>query len=144
MIWALPPDRELARCGPSLLVTLDSGYVSANGVRLHYLRSGGDKPPLVLAHGFSDSAACWASLIPALRDDYDVVAYDARGHGLSEAPEFGYQTDSRVADLLGLVAALGLALRDATLAHITGAGHNVRRDNRVQTLEVLRRFLARL
>ena len=35
-------------------------------------------------------------------------------------------------------------LRDATLVHITGAGHNVRRDNRAETLVVLRRFLARL
>ena len=87
--------------------------------RLHYLRSGGDKPPLVLAHGFSDSAACWASLIPALCDDYDVVAYDARGHGLSDAPEFGYQTDSRVADLLGLVAALGLD-RPVLMGHSMG------------------------
>lgn len=35
-------------------------------------------------------------------------------------------------------------LRDATLVHITGAGHNVRRDNRAETLAILRRFLARL
>ena len=35
------------------------------GVRLHYTRlGGGDKPAVVLAHGFSDSGRCWT---PAAR-----------------------------------------------------------------------------
>jgi len=28
-----------------------SGDVDANGVRIHYYRTGGEKPPLVLSHG---------------------------------------------------------------------------------------------
>ena len=34
-------------------------YVTANGIRLHYWRTGGDKPPLVLSHGITDSGLCW-------------------------------------------------------------------------------------
>ena len=30
------------------------GYVIANNIRIHYWRTGGDKPPMVLAHGYSD------------------------------------------------------------------------------------------
>ena len=36
------------------MATWQSGYVEVNGLRLHYTRTGGDKPPVVLAHGFSD------------------------------------------------------------------------------------------
>ena len=35
-----------------------SGDVRVNGIRLHYTRTGGDLPPLVLAHGFSDDGPC--------------------------------------------------------------------------------------
>ena len=34
------------------------------------------------------------------------------------------------------------ALRRTGLVHIAGAGHNVRRENKAQTLEVLNAFLA--
>lgn len=67
-----------------------SGIVETNGVRLHYLRSGGAKPPVALAHGALDDARCWARVAEALAADYDVVAVDARGHGHSQAPEEGY------------------------------------------------------
>ena len=45
----------------------ESAYARANGIRIHYLRTGGEKPPLVLAHGFSDNGSCWASLTRVLR-----------------------------------------------------------------------------
>ena len=35
------------------------GDIEANGIRLHYTRTGGAKPPVVLAHGFSDDSLCW-------------------------------------------------------------------------------------
>ena len=33
-------------------------------------------------------------------------------------------------------------LRKGKIVHITGAGHNVRRENKAETLEVLRAFLS--
>src|SRR5258706_13126924 len=48
-----------------------SGDVEANGLRLHYTRTGGAKPPVVLAHGFSDDGLCWTPLAEALAPDYD-------------------------------------------------------------------------
>ncbi len=64
------------------------GYLSADNVRLHYWRRGSG-PPLLLAHGFGDSGECWTRVAEALEDDYDIVAYDARYHGLSDAPADG-------------------------------------------------------
>ena len=83
--------------------------VDVDGVRFHYTRTGGDGPPLVVAHGVFDDGACRTPLLCALEDDYDVVAFDARGHGRSDAPESGYAVADRVADLAGLVDALELA-----------------------------------
>jgi N-formylmaleamate deformylase len=82
--------------------------IHANGVRLHYFRTGGQKPPLVLAHGLSDDALCWRRVVRELAPSYDVVFYDMRGHGRSEAPLSGYGPADRAADLVGLVEALGL------------------------------------
>jgi len=97
-----------------------SEYVNANGIRIHYHRTGGDKPTIVFAHGFSDNGMCWITLVPALREDYDLIMYDARGHGLSDAPETGYAKDDRVADLVGLIHALGLE-KPILMGHSMGA-----------------------
>jgi pimeloyl-ACP methyl ester carboxylesterase len=97
-----------------------SGDVAANGIRLHYHRTGGAKPPLVLAHGFSDDGLCWTPVAEALAPDYDVALVDARGHGRSEAPESGYGPAEQAADLAGAIAALGLE-RPAILGHSMGA-----------------------
>ena len=61
-----------------------SGFVDANGLRLHYTRTGGDGPPVVLAHGVTDSGLCWARVAKALSPDFDVIMVDARGHGQSQ------------------------------------------------------------
>ncbi|MFB6140460.1 MAG: alpha/beta fold hydrolase [Halosimplex sp.] len=86
-----------------------AGYVDvAEGVRLHYDRSGGGGPPLVIAHGVFDDGRCRLPLARELADDYDVILYDARGHGHSDAPESGYGADTRAADLLALLDGLGV------------------------------------
>jgi N-formylmaleamate deformylase len=97
-----------------------SADVVANGVRLHYYRTGGNKPPIVMAHGFSDNGLCWTRVAQALEDQYDVIMVDARGHGLSEAPQTGYSTEDRAADLAGLIQALGLG-KPPCLGHSMGA-----------------------
>jgi pimeloyl-ACP methyl ester carboxylesterase len=98
-----------------------SGYVDANGIKIHYHRTGGNRPPMVLAHGFSDNGLCWTRLVQALQNDYDIIMYDARGHGLSDAPENGYSPDDRVEDLVGLIRALELD-RPILMGHSMGAG----------------------
>lgn len=82
------------------------GDVESNGVRLHYTRTGGDGPAMVVAHGVFDDGRCRTPLAREFETVYDVITYDARGHGLSDAPESGYGVDDRVADLVGLLDAL--------------------------------------
>jgi len=50
-----------------------------------------------------------------------VIMPDARGHGLSDAPESGYSSSDHSADLAGFIEALGLE-RPAVGGHSMGAG----------------------
>lgn len=97
-----------------------SNTIKANGIQLHYHRTGGDKPPLVLAHGITDTGLCWIRVAQVLQDDFDVIMVDARGHGHSDKPETGYSSADHAADLAGLIEALGLD-KPALMGHSMGA-----------------------
>ena len=83
------------------------GDVELSDMTMHYVRTGGNKPALVLAHGFSDNGMCWLPVAQALSADYDVILPDARGHGLSSRVQPG-QVANRAADLAAFISALGL------------------------------------
>lgn len=85
-----------------------SDKIATNGIQLYYTRTGGDKPPVVLAHGFSDDGLCWTPVAQQLERDYDVIMVDARGHGRSDAPDGGYHATSMATDLAGVITGLGL------------------------------------
>jgi pimeloyl-ACP methyl ester carboxylesterase len=42
-----------------------------------------NRPPLVFAHGLSDSGRCWWRVAQAFENDFDLVMIDARNHGQS-------------------------------------------------------------
>ena len=50
-----------------------SATIESNGLTLHYTRTGGDKPPLLLCHGFSDDGLCWTPVAEVLSADYDII-----------------------------------------------------------------------
>lgn len=83
-----------------------SEKVKVNGINIHYLRTGGDKPVMIMAHGITDNGFCWKTLADKLEDHYDIIMYDARGHGLSDAPKQGYTINDHVEDLKGLIDVL--------------------------------------
>lgn len=85
-----------------------TGTRKINGSHVHYLRTGGQKPPLMLLHGLMLSGACWTPLARMLEDDYDVIMPDARGHGYSSAPLEGYCYEVLADDAVGLIKALEL------------------------------------
>lgn len=59
--------------------------------------------------------------IHPLADDYEVITYDARGHGRSDAPEIGYSIADRVDDLHDLICELDLE-NPILLGHSMGVG----------------------
>ena len=86
-----------------------TGFCQANGINIHYLRTGGRKPPLVLLHGLTGNGACWTPLARSLGDEYDLVMPDARGHGNSSTPLDGYRYEDHAGDVIGLIRELGLS-----------------------------------
>ncbi len=96
-----------------------SGAFQRDGVDLHYRRTGGAKPPLVLLHGLTASGACWSPLARAFEDRFDVVMPDARGHGNSAAPLHGYRYEDHAMDVIALIQHLGL-VAPAVLGHSMG------------------------
>jgi non-heme chloroperoxidase len=58
------------------------------GLRLHVREWGkADGPPILFIHGLSQSHLCWAKQYQSsLAEEFRLVAYDLRGHGMSEAP----------------------------------------------------------
>ncbi len=87
-----------------------SGYCETNEINIHYTRTGGCRPPVLLLHGLAANGACWTAVAQALEGDYDVIMPDARGHGKSSAPEVGYRYEDHAQDVVGLIAALRLSL----------------------------------
>lgn len=94
--------------------------VIANGIRQHILRTGGDKPPLLLLHGFMESGVSWLHLARALAGSFDVIMPDARVHGHSEGGASGFSPEILTDDILSLVEMLKLE-RPVVLGHSNGA-----------------------
>ena len=83
--------------------------VLVNGIRLHY-QVHGEGAPLVLAHGYGATLDMWAEQIEAFSQRYQVVVYDMRGHGRTEAPRdwSSYNLDDYVEDQRQLMDHLGI------------------------------------
>lgn len=95
--------------------------VEVGGIRLTVYRAGNGRPPLVFAHGLTDSGLCWSRLAEQFVPEHDVVLYDARGHGLSDhAASYSYR--SHVADLVGLLDALRVPPA-VLVGHSMGGAH---------------------
>jgi pimeloyl-ACP methyl ester carboxylesterase len=86
--------------------TFTSRYVDTGELRLHTV-TGGDGPPLLLVHGWPQTWYQWRLVMPTLARDFQVVAVDQRGIGLSDKPEGGYDTATLARDLVALMDALG-------------------------------------
>jgi pimeloyl-ACP methyl ester carboxylesterase len=86
-------------------------YASNQGVRIHY-QVEGSGPPLVLQHGFVLNGEVWRQFgyVRGLRDDYQCILLDARGHGLSDKPHdpAAYTLQKRVEDVIAVLDALAI------------------------------------
>jgi non-heme chloroperoxidase len=83
------------------------------GLQLHVREWGkADGPPILFIHGWSQNHLCWDKQYESpLRDEFRLVAFDLRGHGMSEAPTGPeHYTDDRLwaDDLAAIIDRLGL------------------------------------
>lgn len=85
-------------------------WVDSGGLRLAVREQGreqgsekerGNRPTVLLVHGYPDDSTVWDGVAEVLAERFHVVRYDVRGHGDSEAPEgrAGYRIAELGADL---------------------------------------------
>jgi 3-oxoadipate enol-lactonase len=93
--------------------------VSARGQepRLFY-ETDGAGPPVVFVPDWAADTSIWFLVVPPLRPRFELIRYDLRGQGRSEAPADGvYSLEAHAADLGRLLDGLGIER-----AHLVGAG----------------------
>ena len=91
-----------------MIKTWQEGDVDSSGVKIHYYRTGGEGPKLILLHGITDNGLCWPEVTEALGEKYDIIMLDARGHGLSDHAA-SYLPKDHVADVDAVMENLGIA-----------------------------------
>lgn len=92
----------------------------ADGTSLHYIRTGGNKPALLLLHGVQGAGLMWLRTAQALAAEYDVIMPDARGHGRSSRIEKPIEADVMQEDTLALLKTLQIE-RCFVVGHSMGA-----------------------
>jgi pimeloyl-ACP methyl ester carboxylesterase len=102
-----------------------------NGLDIHLLEAGHEtpgRPTILLLHGFPEIAYSWRKVMPRLAQaGYHVIAPDQRGYGRTTGWDPNYDGDLRsyrvlnlVRDIMGLLAALGVASVKAVVGHDFG------------------------
>jgi pimeloyl-ACP methyl ester carboxylesterase len=109
------------------------------GRRVHY-ESAGRGEPVLLLHGYPQSASCWRHQIPALAENHLVVAPDWPGYGRSDPPATPATYEAEVERIERLAETLGLD-RFNLIAHdyggFLGLGYVLRHPERVRRLALL-------
>ncbi len=89
------------------MIEIEREVVEANGIKLH-VRSCGNGRPMVLLHGWPQTAWSWRKVMPLLAPHYRCIAPDLRGMGDSDKPVSGYDMRTVANDIHALCEALEL------------------------------------
>lgn len=107
---------------PAALDQFDAQKTTAdlsNGEKLAYIDAGARTAlPLVLIHGYTDSARDWAPIAPLLSRQFRLIIVDLRGHGSSGKPECCYTRFDFAYDIKLLLESLHIRSADI-------AGHSL-------------------
>ena len=84
-------------------------FARVNGIVLHHQILGSSEgPALVFINSLGSDLRIWQEVAPAFTEQFRVILYDKRGHGLSDAPSAPYTIDEHTDDLLALLDHLGV------------------------------------
>jgi 3-oxoadipate enol-lactonase/4-carboxymuconolactone decarboxylase len=84
-------------------------FVIVDNTRLYYRLEGrSGQPTLVLSHSVGTDHGMWAAQVEDLLPHFQILRYDTRGHGASDAPSGEYSLEMLARDVLGITRALGI------------------------------------
>lgn len=98
-----------------------TGFIKANGIKLHYLDWGGEGEIILFLTGLGNSAHIFDDLAPYFTDHFRVLGLTRRGHGQSDKPETGYDTGTLVEDIRQFLDLMGIN-------RVTLVGHSLAGD----------------
>jgi 3-oxoadipate enol-lactonase len=79
-------------------------FVNVGDCVLHYAVEGAPgKPAVVFSNSLGSDLRIWDSLVPHLRENFKLIRYDTRGHGLTEAPPPPYTIGDLARDVVRLL-----------------------------------------
>jgi 3-oxoadipate enol-lactonase len=78
----------------------------SNGVKISYEKVGKGEP-LLLVMGYGLPGAAWAVTLPYFTDRFEVITFDNRGTGASDAPDEGYEIEDFARDARAVLDAAG-------------------------------------
>jgi 3-oxoadipate enol-lactonase len=83
--------------------------VKVNGISIEYeLQGQPGRPVVTLSHSLATCMQMWDLQVAALAEHFQVLRYDMRGHGASDAPAGPYSIEMLAEDVEGLWDALGI------------------------------------
>src|SRR5512139_2565669 len=81
--------------------------IKTNGIRMNYELTGKKGAPVVvLSHSLSSNLLMWNPQMDALNPYFQVLRYDSRGHGGTDAPSGSYTLELLAEDVIGLLDTL--------------------------------------
>jgi non-heme chloroperoxidase len=98
-----------------------TGFVTANGIKLHYLDWGGSGDTILFLPGFNDTAHVYDQFAPRFTDRFHVIGLTRRGIDESGKPKDGYDASTRVEDIREFLDALHIS-------KVTLIGHSMAGD----------------
>lgn len=85
-------------------------FLTIENTRIYYRLEGKPGPlVLVLSHSIGTDHGMWEPQIADLTQHFQVLRYDTRGHGASDAPAGGYSVEQLGKDVLALADGLGIS-----------------------------------
>ncbi|WP_407177026.1 alpha/beta fold hydrolase [Bradyrhizobium sp. STM 3562] len=98
-----------------------SKWISTRSGRL-FARVGGEGPPLLLLHGFSETHVMWHRVAPQLADRFTLIIADLPGYGWSDMPES--DAEHRPYTKRAMAQTMVEAMEQLGYVHFAMAGHD--------------------
>ena len=84
-------------------------WIDAGGLKTRFVQAGDPAhPPLVLLHGTAGSLENFAANIAAHARHFNCIAFDMIGSGMTDKPDFDYETDHYVKHAVDFLNAMGI------------------------------------
>ncbi len=84
-------------------------WVDAGGIKTRFVQAGDpSKPPLVMLHGTAGSLENFAANIASHAQHFNCIAFDAIGSGMTDKPDYDYETEHYVKHTTDFLNAMSL------------------------------------